>query len=341
MKYFSVMIFLSFLFSCDHKSEGIFYESATVIFHENDFHENRFIKANILNQFSDSLFRPSTMHLINNSFLAINEVKSNSVLHLVKVPQDEYLGRFGSKGNGPGEILVPWKFLNSKGGRFGVFDIEQKKVVEYNTDSLLLKNIYYDEFKLRSNARSNGVIIHRDKIFFTDTNNLNARLFSTDMDGSNLISYGKLPEVGSNYPEIQVNEVNEVAELARLANHGDKFVLTYYNIPLIQIFDLENNTWVSIVGPDKLPDFDDLGKTTYFGSVFINDQYIYASYYGREDSYENPSNIIFVFDHTGNIVKKIELEERVFEFVVFDDKYLYGLGRNVKSLDYALVKFEL
>lgn len=335
------IFFAIILFSCKKIEENPFYENATIQFKDENFSNIGRLKAKVLVQFSDSLLRPTTLHLVDSDYLVVSEAKSNIAMHVVKVPDDVYLGSFGKKGNGPGEIIVPWKFFNSDDGRFGIFDIEQRKAVEFVVDSLLESNSFIYEYKLGAGVRSNGVVLHDNKIFFTDANNLEGRLFSTELDGSNLISYGKLPDISINYPKISFEEVMEASGLTKLVNLGNKFVLSYYNIPLIEIFDYVNNSWTSITGPDLLPLSQSLEKTIFFGSVFISDQYIYALYFGRDDSYATPSNLLYVFNHQGEVVKKLELDERIFEFVVFENNFLYGLARDVKSLDYAVIKFEL
>lgn len=340
MKRYFIIFVTILTISCGESETKFSYENASIEFADDHFKFTDSLRAQVIEHISDSIFRSATLK-INNDYLFLNEITSDKSLHAIKIPEDVYLGKFGNKGGGPGEIVIPWKIFNSDEETLVVLDTEQRKIVEYNVDTLLLKNTYQRELKLGLGVLANGVSINDNKMYFTDGNNLNNRLYSTDIDGTNLVSYGKLPEVRSTYSNLPEGELMESIGLTKLVNNRGIFALSYYNIPLIDIFNLEKNDWISITGPDHFPSQQSLSKTLYYGSISISDKYIYALYFGTEDYMNENSKTIYVFSHTGELIKKLNLDKGIFEFDVFKDEIIYGITNNNQDFGYAVLKFKL
>src|SRR5690606_25431102 len=128
MKKILVLSIAALLVSCGKSSDHSNTGSNTIAFSDGDFNVVDSLEVKALDHLSDSIFHSATL-TINRGYLFLNEVKAGFALHAVKIPEDVYLGKFGKKGQGPGEIGVPWKLFNSCEGRLGIFDIEQRKVV--------------------------------------------------------------------------------------------------------------------------------------------------------------------------------------------------------------------
>jgi hypothetical protein len=174
-----------------------------------------------------------------------------------------------------------------------------------------------------------------------DANNDNGRLFYFDMSEMRTQKIGTFPNFEKQFPQFSKSELTETIGFAKLVNRGSLFALSHYNIPLIQIYHAVLDEWISIFGPDELPTSNLLGKTVYYGSIFISEKYIYATYYGREDTFKNPSKTVYIFNHSGQLKRKLLLDTGIFEFTVLNDNAIYGLTRNDGQFDYALVKFYL
>ncbi|MCL6260686.1 TolB-like 6-bladed beta-propeller domain-containing protein [Aquiflexum sp. TKW24L] len=336
-----ILVFSILAFSCTTPSEKSIYKDAIIQFSDKNLKSELTLKGEIIKNISDSLIRPTTLLLIDQDILAITDIQSKNVFHLVGLPNYKYLGNFGKKGFGPGEIEVPWKLFQSGIGIFGIYDAEQKKTVEFSIDSILINNSYLNEIKLGSDVNSNSVAIKNKKLFFTNSNNNNYSLFSKDLDTENKKSYGKFPDFQNYYPQIPKAELGEIIGFTKLINYDDIFALSYYNVPLIEIFNYKSNDWISISGPDPLPVLPLLGKNIYYGSICITERFIYALYYGRDDTFENPSKTIYVFSHNGTFEKKIILETGIFDLTVLNDQLIFGLTRNIEEFEYALLKFSL
>ena len=340
MKKMLVLSLAALLMACRESPEHSSTGSDTITFSDGDFKLVDSLEVQALDHLSDSIYHSATLTIIRG-YLFLNEVKSDFALHAVKIPEDVYLGKFGKKGEGPGEIGVPWKLFYSDEGGLGIFDIEQRKVVEYDIDSLLVHNHFKNEYKLGLGVSSNGVALYDKRLYYTDQNNLQHRLYSESLNGSGIKSFGKLPQVGTRYANFSDGEVMEAVSHAKLVNNKSLFVLAYYNIPLLEIFDSEKEKWISLSGPEDLPSPQEFNRKMFFGSVSISDKYIYALYFGREDYSIENADTIYVFTHSGELVKKIELNHGIFEFDVFEDQFIYGITNHDQNFGYAVLKFEL
>ena len=53
------------------------------------------------------------------------------------------------------------------------------------------------------------------------------------------------------------------------------------------------------------------------------------------------NNEIFVFDHKGNPVNKLVLDQDIFEFRVFEEKELFVLASEINGRDFDLIRYKL
>jgi hypothetical protein len=344
MKRFNLCLFLiclGFLLGCGAKNDDFELEGIVIPLKSSGLDQPKYVFGKVIRPLSDSLFRATTLFQVENRHIAISDIGARNVFHLYDPMENRYLGNYGAKGFGPSEVQVAWKFYQPQSQTLGVFDIDQRKLIEYNLDSLLSNSNHPVEIKLPSNLNSNGVVRWGERIFFMDTNSEKNRLFSSNLDGSDLRFYGSIPSVSSLYPQLSQAEVMNQAGLGKLVRYGSVFAIGYYHLPLIQIFDSENDRWISILGPDSPPSAQTFGKQFFYGSVYVSEKFVYCLYFGREDIFENPATSILVFSHQGDFVKRLSLDIGVFEFIVQNDEIVFGLTRNVADLNYALVKFPI
>lgn len=341
MRAFYFVILISIISSCRNEDLSVILGKTTITFSESEIENIEVLKSEHLVGISDSLFRPTTILIIDDQYLIISDIAAKNALHLYDPINDKYIINFGERGFGPGEIQVPWKFYQPENNTIGVYDIEQNKTLEFNITSTDLGEYNPKEIKLPNGINSNGVTRINNKLYFLDANNQNGRLFSYDLFDREIQAIGTFPNFEKQFPQISKSELTENIAFSKLVNKGSLFALSYYNIPLLQIYNANIDKWISIFGPDELPGPNLLGKTVFYGSVFISEKYIYSTYYGREDTFKNPSKIVYIFNHSGQLQRKLILDTGIFEFTVLEDNIIYGLTRNDGQFDYALVKFHL
>lgn len=331
-----LLLFTLLSISCQKDSEYI-KKKAKIIFTETDVATTylKSLETDSLVKISDTLLYAASV-IINNDYLIFNELRTDDFLHIVKLPEEKYLGKYGNKGKGPGEILVPWRFSKSEIGNLRVLDPKQKKIVEFDMDSLIIKDVFKKEYRLPEFVKdnSNGGIIYDNKIFFLSRQDVSSRFFKTDLDGKNLTGYG---ELAINNEKIKQSDYNEFSR-SDMTNKNNLFVFSYFHLPFIEIFNYDTKEWISIYGPDNSNfSFENFSDITYYPSIKITKNFIYALYIGNENI---NGNQIFVFSHKGNLVRKIVLEKSIFNFDIYKDKYIYGLHFN-KEEETKAVKFEI
>ena len=216
-----------------------------VLFKDDDFKDVSKLKSIELSTISDSLLFSGNL-IATKNYLFINEIKTDKYIHIIKLPNEKYIGKYGNRGKGPGETIFDFPFSKSKKGDLLVLDQIQKKIVEINPDSLIKNNSFENEYKLKSSVQCEGVSIDNNKMFFLNVGDTTARLFETDIKGDNLKRYGKLPQLISSSRDIRFR--NEIY-LSYMNQHNDIFAIDYCYLPLIQIFNKKTNRWTVLIGP--------------------------------------------------------------------------------------------
>lgn len=344
MKNRSLIIILTttvLFFGC--KEEDRIISNTNRSMNQNDFKEIRKLSGRLLQNISDALFIPATVY-IEGDYLFISERTSDAIMHIIKVPDDEYLGIRGVRGSGPGELLHSWKFFSSVIGSIGVFDLELGKAVLYNIDTLLLENRHNTEYSHRDMLYSNGVAIKGNELYFLSNNNKpEARLYSFDLTQKNddLRKYGVLPKLNKPYPKFSSEEEREILSFSKLSKKNDQFFISYYNIPLLEIYDLDQGLQVSISGPDGLATPDLFGQHRYFYDSYVSDNYIYLLYIGDKKEFSFTSSVVLILAQDGTPLRKLVLDREIFQLTVYRDQYLYGLVHESDDTDFGLVKYSI
>lgn len=318
-------------FSTNQDNENIF------TFSENDFTNSDSLKAEFLTTISDSLLFAGTL-IANRDYLFINEIESDKYLHIIKLPQERYIGKFRNKGRGPGEVLHPWPFSISDEGLFCILDNSLKKMVEIEPDSLMKKNSFKKEFMLHSSATYDGFSIYKDKVYFLNRENRTARLFETNLDGTNLKQYGQLPRFDSDKNNKAISQIY----WSDMEHKKNIFAISYRFIPLIQIFDKKKNKWIALVGPENfMPTEKNYNKRTFYNMIKVSNNYIYALYNGRKfpSKHWQEGNVIYIFNYEGKFLRKFILNKGIVNFEVIDDRIIYGLTDG--DIGTKLLKFKI
>jgi hypothetical protein len=315
------------------KESNIIRNEATAIIEDKNFLITENIKTEVLEDISDSTLLPINSFILKD-YLIIDENKTDHLLHVIKIPEDKYLSKFIDRGAGPGEGLTIGTFYSNEEDVLGIYDNLTKKIFEVEIDTLFSKKKVKNEYHLTSLIGAKGAMRFNNQIYFMSRNN-NERyaLLSTDLNGKNLKGYGKLPEIDKKVFDLKRNINFDNVYTAKWDRNKEIFAISYVCIPLLKIFNAKNNKWITIAGPDDItPSLETLKSMFFYMDVKITDKYIYALYHGRKydlslkGPQEYNTNIIYVFDHQGNPKKKIMLDKGLFNFSIYKDAYLYGIG---------------
>ncbi|MBA0884909.1 BF3164 family lipoprotein [Flavobacterium undicola] len=309
-----------------------------ILFDDSNFNNTMKLKSIELSDISDSLIFSGTLVATKN-YLLINEIKTDKFIHIIKLPEERYLGKYGNKGKGPGEIIRAWPFSKSEEGNLIILDQRQKKIVEINPDSLIINNSFEKEYHLSPSIECDGVSINNNKIFFLNVGDTTSRLFETNLKGHNLKGYGKLPQLS--YSSKNIEFLNQIY-WSDMDYKKSLFGISYRFMPLLQIFNKEKNKWTTLIGPENfMPSEQNYRKRTFYNMIKITSNYIYALYNGKNMDKKDwqDANVIYVFNFEGKFIKKLILDRGIRNFEVFEDKFIYGLGGEV--LGTRLLKFDI
>lgn len=329
MKSIIVIIALILLFpSCKEGNKRIT-NKTTVEFTDKDFPFSVNVKTHLLSSISDSLIFTSIPFIHKSKgHLFISESKSEYLFHVIKIPEDIYIGGYVKRGEGPGEGLMSWSIYETENKLLGLYDDKQKKIIEFNVDTLLVSNNFSKEYNVLATLQTGRVIRYNEKIYFTDRYGEDKRiLFSIDTSGKNRVGYGELPNVRDVFFEFKNRDVFTT----KLAHNKNVIGLCYTKMPLIEIFQINTSEWISIVGPNRYtPNPKDYLESDFYEQIRITDNYVYALYhqtnFGNDDPRNQNYNLIYVFDLKGQPVKMIKLDSGIYSFDVYKDSLLYGLG---------------
>lgn len=300
---------------------------------------------------SDSLVSPGRF-LILDDYLLILDRKANKPIHVIDVLNEQYIGNYGMKGQGPGEMAAAWSMSKIDSSNFLVSDIGLRKILKFEIDSLLTNQKPIYEQEINQNSISTFVSLYDDNLFYIDSYNAKYRLFKTALNKEETVEdgYGSVPVLIEPY---EADNVKAEAAEVYMKRHNNFFVFVYKFVPRIDIFNYKDNSWKSIVSPK---DFEIIYKSVSEGNeqffavgeetlnayidLALTDKYIYALFSEDEilDYSYSQGNKIYVFDYEGNPIKKFVLDNDVSCFDVKNDSEIYGLKIDVlpKILKYNL-----
>lgn len=311
-------------------------------FSHTDFETVSKITGQALNEISDSLFLPRSIGLVGD-YLFIAERSPGNLVHTINLKNEAYLGRFGSRGMGPGEVPNAWRLFPFNFKELGILDHEIGKILVYSIDSLVQGKGFKGEYTVKEAMHSNGVIVFDDKFYILGNYNEDSRLIVGEITDSlsDLRRFGNFPKLNLNYEKLSEFDQKTTLNQAKISNHRDIALISYFNIPLFQIVNLSTNQEVNIVGPDPLPSNELIGELKYYYSSIITENFIYLLYITDKKEFKYVSNTVLVFDHSGKPIRKIILDKEVYQITVYEDNYLYGLTYDNDEAPFTLYKYTL
>lgn len=335
---FFLLILISTLLSCKENDRNLL--NSTYKIQDGDFLEVDSLESTPLTQISNSLFIPTTLIVVDDH-LIISERTGDSLLHLINLDnngREEYLGRYLRKGDGPKEARLAWKLFPIDKKDFGLYDAELRRVMRFNLDSLKMTNESTAEFQL--DFYGNGISVLDSNFYYLNANDRSSRFFSKNISKGNVKGFGSLPKLKTDNYIQDERDKNYQIEFSRLERFEQKFLITYYNIPYLEIFDLERKNQIGIEWFDPMPGPKELGRRTYFASGQILENKIYLLSMAGDPSARPRNNEIYVLDSEGNPIQKLVLDTNIFEFRVHND-IIYALTSESNASDFQLIKFQI
>jgi len=352
MKYLKniAVLSLSFLlFNCSISTESEKNNFPTIS--DGDFEIVEELTSTVVDSSENYLIGAGPTTIVDNKIFILDR-KSEGPIHIVDLETDNYVGNFGVRGKGPGEIAVAWNISRIDDENILLLDVAQKKIQTYRIDSLISGSKAVTERRINPASYTAHPVYDNQKVFFLDNSNADHRIYYTDYTNENaeISGLGDIPTLTS---EDEPKNIRGEAEQAILKKHNNYMVVGYKLTPRIDIYNIANDTWISFSSPD---DFTPIYKTSSedsfayfgitdetvgaFGDIALTDEHIYALYSGRKllDDRVTKGNEIYVFDYEGNPVKKLMLDKDISFFDISNENKLYAISVDILS---QLLKFDL
>lgn len=347
-KNITLFLFLFSLFSCQEKPKFLKekFKKTEALVHQNSMNPSGYL-----------LGSSGKMLLVDSTLITLDHA-GQYFFHVFNIERKEYLGNWGTRGQGPNDFLHPTSPLYLSSHDFLSYDMLDKSLKKISIDDLMKGEIEYDKV-LSFNSLSNMAVLP-----VKDINYLGFGLYESNMfkiinaDGNEVGSFMDYPlKESMNYKDID-NRNLAMAYQGSLAMspNKDEFVyaalygtvLGIYNIDsysINQVFLLTDDYPQFTAGNPNSGISSPLTKDAICGflDVYATDKYIYALYCGnnilelQQRAFE--SQDIYVFDWKGRSVMHYILDIPIKNIAVLpNNKKIYAIGMNPEA---TLVEFEI
>jgi len=242
-------------------------------------------------------------------------------------------------GRGPDEAVGAW-WAGIYENTFWVFDLTLRNVLTMDLNEFLA-NSEQPEINQYKHDQQFYRIAFIDSLTFlaVSLTNTDTKLSVVDLNtGETKEEIGEFGNIPTNVPLDAFKDA--CTSYIYRKPGGDKVVLPYRYTDIIEIYDIANQSWITIQGPEQFNIEYEVG--TRFGNNFmvkveesrkafqngaVSDNYIYLLYSGHNHAseYWAKGRYIFVYDWDGNPVRKIILDRYVYDFGISnDDKTIYS-----------------
>lgn len=347
MKYL-LIIQLLFLISCSGNREN---ESLNSI-----FQERTLLKGKDITYDEMFLGMPGTIFYLDSS-LVILDNGADKFFHLIDLHQDQYVGNFGIKGQGPNEFLQPFSFQNITDKEVGVFDLWQKALFGINIEALKNGDTNFPKRFSCGSLVSFTVAPTIDSTYLSMGTYEDCLFKLLDKNGRLLNNYFEYPYRDSAEKEIS-NRVRAMAYQGVLRSNpdNDKFIFAISASPIINFYKVKDKSISEVKCwnfgyPTYKPEEEkeqvsatmDSADKMGFIDAYVTDQFVYVAYSGK--SFKDvrmkcfEATDIFVFDWKGNPVKSYQLDTPITHFCVSsNDNAIYAISKQPEP---SLVRFKL
>lgn len=307
---------------------------------------------------SEYLMGAPVKMLLVDSILITLDYASESFFHVFNIKRNEYLGNWGSKGQGPNEFLQPFSLTYLSPRNFLSYDLFDNSIKKISIDALKKGEIIYDK-ALSFNSISNLAILP-----VKDNNYVSFGMYSSNMfkflntEGNEVGSFMDFP-VEKKMDKKNIDNRNlAMAYQGTLAMNPskDKFVYAVSSGTILGIYSINNisinqDFLLTCDYPQFTVDNPD-GETSSpitknaisgFLDVYVTDKYIYALYSGknivelREQAFEGED--IYVFDWNGHPIIHYSIDMPIKNIAVLpNNKKIYAIANNPEPI---LIEFKV
>lgn len=342
------VLFLVILIGCNPINNEYIKINNALIVDDASFKNSRRLSSEI---FNDSFISaPVRLSLIDSILFAVDPInKSDSLVRLFSTINRNYYGAYLIRGNGRNEVLSVDRINKSiKDETLWVFDLTANKWLGYNSQNIFnngLKEadsiIYFNEISLNNIHNplwtTDGILApelnkYEERfLIYTDSNQVK-RVKNNQLEFDNRLSDAVLSDIFSRH--ICYNK------------KGKKVILASKYINMIEIFSENGEIEKTIICPNSNMEIKfDKERSMQNGAFFKSPETrrsflkvvssldkIYALYSGKLKENSNNysfSNIVYVFDLSGNPIEKIVLEDDTSDIEVdSNNNFLYAIKSN-------------
>lgn len=276
--------------------------------------------------------------LIWDSLLIVEDSYAQSeCIHLFNKETGKWIISFGSKGQGPGELMRPIDlWIDKENQNIAAYSKPLNKIVYYDIKSIVKDSLlFYSESKLENPTGLPVSNLHASE------NNIYVSGFTKQMRFG-IIEDNKVEPVYNEFPLLK-NDVKEEENVAIISNGSDSkispnskhMVQGTYLGAIIEFFNInEDNSFTSTSLNTYIYPYYDIvqgikpfgitwsEETTFgFHRFYANNDYVFALFNGEkasEGAFHAKS--IVVFDWTGKALTKYKLNEAIEVFTIDEEQ---------------------
>ncbi|KYG85529.1 hypothetical protein AWW67_14195 [Roseivirga seohaensis] len=342
-KFFIAIILLT-TFSCNKREDIAEYQTFP----------NEFIVANDLEEIpiEVDLFIVTEM-AATDSLLFTLLYKGDEVVKIFDNQTLEYLGGFGSEGEGPNEFFYPYQngFRVYEGNVLSMVDRKSIRTIQVSiqkdSNNKRVATSTLDETQRHQLA---GVMMPLNEgSLLNDSTVIGLNQTSEDSQFITFDFVNKKIDYAHQFPPINIEATPfEMAHwlnsYMKISRDHSKIAIAYEKIPLIRVIDLKEYQSTEVLMKTEEAPIADLivdsegrpiktNGIIYYYDMEISNEYIFAGYHKKEISYSennepqhinHSGNEIHVFDFQGNALAKLKLDDWMRQFAVTpNSSYLY------------------
>lgn len=313
--------------------------------------EIQYLKSKVIN---DQFVFASPQRLLSyDSLLVVYDTRLNdSVFHLFRKKDGQFIKSGGRKGEGPGELLMPEAPFISRTGVLSFWDMYKSKVIGYDLKEVMAdgQEKRFSEYPIKKEDTFTSYLevvpLSSGRYLYNGNSARHLGIMGTDL----YTSCPALPEVTSE------EEAWAVMNFSRMALSPDQkhFVQATYIGGIVRGFEVGDDKvkeeflhlyfapryeLIDGVKPVGIKWCDD--SRMGFEDVCATNDYIYLLLNGKSARERPFANEIVVMDWKGNLIKKMNLDRTVRAIAVDEAQhviYAISVGFNVEP---SLVLFEM
>lgn len=286
---------------------------------------------------------PRDIIIIDSFLLVLDQEAVNPILKY-SFPALEFIGTYGIRGNGPGELIMQTQMSVDKDGVIHLLDGVNGKIISYNLRGN--DNRYISEIKLNIPFRPvSNVFKITDDTYAIKNLFSEYRMYMSDANGNFADSIFKAPKKKSD-----VNNNFQIYDMDMCFN-AEKNIIAGATLSgeMLFIYNLNEKKEYISIGPNGIPEWDKVsgvtGPTEGFWQIKIVGDKIYTIFSGLSipemlKSKSSGGDKIYVYDLIGNPQVSYKLDRKILSFHIDEsNNKIYAL--DVNNPDNQLFVFDL